>query len=122
MHRAYVDHDTALFASLYADDATFTYSRGELVGKDERVKRFNAPFVGLQDMVQKIRIYDDVAIVNALSTYPNAARTRIVAIQITRVWQKRNGRWQVVAFQSTPTQVPESARVDQPARITFAPQ
>jgi hypothetical protein len=39
MHDAYVKHDVPLFASLYAEDSTFTYSTGT-VGEGERIKGF----------------------------------------------------------------------------------
>jgi uncharacterized protein (TIGR02246 family) len=100
MHDAYVKHDVPLFASLYADDATFTYNTGEVVNKAERVKRFTAPFADLSDKLQSIRIYGDLAIVNDRSDY-SASNKEHIAIQITRVWLKRNGKWQVVSFQST---------------------
>lgn len=100
MHDAYVKHDVSLFASLYADDATFTYNSGEVVSKEERVKRFTAPFSDLSDKLQSIRIYGDLAIVNDRSDY-SASTKEHIAIQITRVWLKRNGKWQVVSFQST---------------------
>jgi uncharacterized protein (TIGR02246 family) len=101
MHDAYVRHDVPLFASLYADDSTFTYSTGRTVGKNERVAGFTAQFSDLKDDLQRVRVYGDVAIVNDRSDYTNASKQH-VAIQITRVWMKRGGKWQVVAFQSTP--------------------
>jgi uncharacterized protein (TIGR02246 family) len=102
MHEAYVKHDVVSFAKLYAEDATFTYSTGRVVGKVERVKDFTYPFTDLKDDLQNVRIYGDIAIVNDRSDYTANNSPEHVAIQITRVWRKQPGGWQVVAFQSTP--------------------
>lgn len=106
MHDAYVKHDVSLFASLYADDSTFTYSSGEVSGKAERVKRFTAPYTDLKDDLQQIRISGDTAIVNDRSDY-SSSKGEHVALQITRVWLNRSGKWQVAAFQSTPIVKPQ---------------
>jgi uncharacterized protein (TIGR02246 family) len=102
MHKAYATGDKALFSSLYADDSTFTYSRGETVGRDERVKRFSEPFKNLRDEIVSIKVLGDIALVRCLSKYSNATTTGDTEITILRVWQKRQGKWVVVAFQSTP--------------------
>jgi uncharacterized protein (TIGR02246 family) len=102
MHDAYVKHDVALFAKLYTEDATFTYSTGKVVGKAERVKDFTYPFTDLKDDLQKVRIYGEFAIVNDRSDYTAHSSPDHVAIQITRVWRKGPSGWRVVAFQSTP--------------------
>jgi uncharacterized protein (TIGR02246 family) len=102
MHDAYVKHDVALFAKLYAEESTFTYASGQVVGKAERVKGFTYPFTDLKDEIQKVRVYGDFAIVNDRSDYTAHNTPDHVAIQITRVWRKQGGAWRVVAFQSTP--------------------
>jgi hypothetical protein len=93
-----------------------------LVNKDERVTAFDkaAAFVGEQDVIGKIRVYGDIAIVTCQTTYPNAAKKEITALRITRVWHRRGGKWVVVSFQSTKTPVPAGASLDQADRITFA--
>jgi uncharacterized protein (TIGR02246 family) len=101
MHDAYVKHDVPLFASLYAEDSTFTHATGRTVSKAERVKEFTAPYPDLKDDLQRIRVYGNVAIVNDRSDYTARTDHRHVALQITRVWMKREGRCQVVSFQST---------------------
>ena len=102
MHDAYVKHNVALFASLYAEDSTFTYSTGRVASKAERVKAFTNPYSDLKDDLQKIRIYGDFAIVNDRSDFTEHGSSRHVALQITRVWHKQGSAWQVVSFQSTP--------------------
>src|SRR5581483_6880407 len=61
MHEAYVNHDVPTFASLYADDATFTHSNGHVVSKTVRVKEFTGPYSDLKDDVQNVRVYGDIA-------------------------------------------------------------
>jgi uncharacterized protein (TIGR02246 family) len=102
MHDAYAKGDQRLFASLYADDATFTYSGGKTVGKDERVKALTAPFKNLKDEIQNVRVWGGTAVVNDRTDYDAQATGQHVALQVLRVWLKRDGKWQVVAFQSTP--------------------
>jgi uncharacterized protein (TIGR02246 family) len=102
MHDAYVKHDVALFASLYAEDSTFTYSDGRVASKEERVRAFTGPYTDLKDDLQRIRVYGDTAIVNDRSDYTASTTKEHVALQITRVWLKRRGKWIVIAYQSTP--------------------
>lgn len=106
MHKAYATGDRTLFASLYADDSTFTYSRGETVGREERVTRFSEPFKNLRDEIVSIKVLGDVALVRCLSRYSNTTRPGDTELTILRVWQKRQGKWVVVAFQSTPIAPP----------------
>jgi hypothetical protein len=60
---------TTSFAKLYAEDTTFTYSLGQVVGNPDRVKGFTYPFSELKGNIQKVRIYGDFAIVNDRSDY-----------------------------------------------------
>jgi ketosteroid isomerase-like protein len=101
MHKAYVAGDKELFRSLYTDDSTFTYSRGETVSRDERVRRLGA-FKDLRDEIASIKVVGDVALVRCISRYSNQTQPGETQITILRVWQQRAGKWQVLAFQSTP--------------------
>jgi uncharacterized protein (TIGR02246 family) len=113
MHRAYVTGDVALFSSLYSEDATFTYNSGQTVGAKERVARFaeqakSGAFKDLRDDIVSIATIGDVALVRCVSRYSSASGSGESHLTILRVWHKRNGRWQVVAFQSTAVR-PEGA-------------
>ena len=101
MHKAYVAGDAKAFRGLYTDDSTFTYSSGSTVGPDERAKSVRA-FPDLKDEIVSIKVLGDLALVRCISEYSNTKGTAKDRITVLRVWQKRGGKWQVVAFQATP--------------------
>lgn len=106
MHRAYVSGDVPLFSSLYAADGTFTHSRGTTVTSQQRIADFAAQakekrFTDLRDEIVSITVLGDVALVRCISRYSNPGGAPPSHLTILRVWHKRGGRWQVVAFQST---------------------
>lgn len=106
MHKAYASGDVSLFASLYADDSTFTYNRGVTVTGKQRTADFatqakEGRFKDLRDEIVSITVLGDVALVRCVSRYSNPAPAPESHLNILRVWHKRGGRWQVVAFQST---------------------
>ncbi|MGE0462501.1 MAG: nuclear transport factor 2 family protein [Vicinamibacterales bacterium] len=106
MHKAYASGDVALFTSLYAADGTFTYSRGATVTSQQRIKDFATQakerrFTDLRDEIVSITVLGDVALVRCISRYSNPGGAPDSHLTILRVWHRRGGRWQVVAFQST---------------------
>jgi uncharacterized protein (TIGR02246 family) len=117
MHQAYVTGDVALFASLYAEDSTFTYNNGRTVTGRERVEAFKkqaatpGAFKDLRDEIVSITMLSDtIALVRCTSRYTLVSQPGVTAhLNILRVWQKRGGRWQVVAFQSTAVREPTVA-------------
>jgi uncharacterized protein (TIGR02246 family) len=112
MHRAYVTGDVQVFASLYADDSTFTYNSGVTVTGKQRIEDFKKQaaaggFKDLRDEIVSITTLGDaVALVRCTSRYSTQSRSGEAHLNILRVWHKRNGRWQVVAFQSTAVRPP----------------
>jgi uncharacterized protein (TIGR02246 family) len=105
MHNAYVSGDHKLFRNLFADDSTFTASNGTTIGPDRRVKGLRA-YKDLQDEVVSIKVLGDVALVRTISRYASAEGKERAHLTILRVWHKRDGRWQVVAYQATSVQQP----------------
>lgn len=114
MHQAYVTGDVALFSSLYAEDGTFTYNSGETVSAKERAVRFveqarTGSFGDLRDEIVSIKVLRDVALVRCTSRYRSRTGAADTHLNILRVWQKRAGRWQVVAYQSTAVRPAQTA-------------
>lgn len=111
MERVYRDavmqQDVATLGRILADDFIATSSRGEIREKakeiddikpspDYKMEAFN-----LDDM--NVRIFGDTAIVTGRSTLQVAfkGQSNTSRFRYTRVYVKRNGRWQAVAQQLT---------------------
>ena len=110
MHKAYVAGDKEAFRNMYTDDSTFTYNSGLTVDRETRVKGLYA-FKDLNDEILSITMAgSDVALVRCISKYSNATQPGTTHLTILRVWHKRNGKWQVLAFQSTVVRQASGAR------------
>lgn len=104
---AIMQQDVAAVSRILADDFIATSSRGEIRDRakeiddikplpDYKMEAFN-----LDD--SKVRIFVDTAIVTGRSTLQVAFRgqSSTSVFRHTRVYVKRNGRWQAVAQQLT---------------------
>src|SRR5437763_10526050 len=113
---SYVRGDRAAFDRIVADDALMTYGNGKVGNKSEAIAEIKAPadasYSLTSDDVQ-VRLYADTAIVTGRVTEKGTFNGRSLNSQsrYTDVWVRRNGRWQVVAAQSTrlPQEGPSAA-------------
>jgi len=113
---SYVRGDRAAFDLIVADDAVMTYGNGKVGNKSEAIAEIKAPadasYSLTSDDVQ-VRLYGDTAIVTGRVTEKGTFNGRSLNSQsrYTDVWVRRNGRWQVVAAQSTrlPQERPSAA-------------
>ena len=55
----------------------------------------------------RIRVYGDTAVVQGISTYNIKNNATPISVIFTRVWVKKNGKWQVVNHQSTGLPAPK---------------
>ena len=104
---AIMRQDVAAVSRILADDFIATSSRGEIRDKAQEMDDikpspdFKMEGFSLDDI--KARFFGDTAIVTGRSTlqvaYKGKSNTSI--FRYTRVYVKRNGRWQVVAQQLT---------------------
>lgn len=110
--RAVVQADREFFEKHLADDFTHTSHSGRFVNRVqwlEGIKPGRSLYKSydVEDLV--VRIYRDTAVATGRSA-PTGTNSRGEPItgkyRFTRVWVKREGKWQVVAFQGT--------RIDQP--------
>jgi len=92
----------------YADDYTRIGVNGRVTDKAETIKLImsqptmeNIPTFDQVISDVKVRIYGNVAVVNALSE--NTGKTRKHSERITQVWVKRDGSWQMTVQQRTST-------------------
>ena len=92
----------------YADDYLGITPMGDVITKKESLEaRKNSQLhydsIDLSDMV--VRVYGNTAIVTARADVKGSDVGADFSgpYRFTRVWVKRNGRWQVVSYQATVT-------------------
>jgi ketosteroid isomerase-like protein len=108
---AVVKADVATLEGLTSDDYVLINANGQVSNKTETMNSIKTGKIKLtanevSDM--KVRVYGDTAVVTGKS----AAKGSINGIELkgpvmfTRVYVKKNGKWQSVAFQQTPIVAP----------------
>jgi hypothetical protein len=104
--QAVVRGDTAFLDQNTADDYTLTTFRGTLMTKAQLLANFKSGEIKLQsqdlDDLQ-VRVYGDTAVLTGRVTQKGQflGQDSSGQYRFTRVYVKRNGRWQAAAFQST---------------------
>ena len=104
---AVMRQDVAAVGNLLADDFVATSSRGEMRDKAKEIEDINPSpdfkmeGFSLDDI--EVRLFSETAIVTGRSTLRVAfkGQSNRSAFRYTRVYVKRDGRWQVVAQQLT---------------------
>lgn len=104
--RALVNADYAALEQLLGDDLTYGHSTGTVDTKTSYLQPLlsgRTRYVALEPNDVRVRPYDGTGVVTGLvrSTAMVAGRESKVVIRFTAVWVKRDGRWQMVAWQST---------------------
>jgi ketosteroid isomerase-like protein len=96
------------YDSFFADDVIYTRNSGQVVTKKDiladsgnpTAERANATFSGEDFTVHQ---YGETAVVNfRLVMHPNDPNAATRSFRNTGTFMKRNGQWQVVAWQATP--------------------
>jgi ketosteroid isomerase-like protein len=99
---ALIKNDTAFLSRLYADDYMMISSTGEIRTKADQLRDIGAGSVlheKGEEKYLKIRFYGNVAVVQSESTGKviiNGKASESLR-RFTRVFVKRNGRWQLIA-------------------------
>jgi ketosteroid isomerase-like protein len=103
---AMVDRDIAVLAPLPAEDLTYGHSNGEFENKAQfletiRAGRLRYVAIGVQELT--VRQYENVAIVTGRLAISGRAGDQPVELTLryTDAYVKRDGRWLLVAWQST---------------------
>ncbi len=104
--QAAVRGDTAFLEQNTADDYTFINARGMLITKAQMLADFKSGQIKLQSSDLDdlhARVYGDTAVLTGRSTQKGQAYGQDISGQyrFTRVYVKRDGRWQSVALQQT---------------------
>ena len=104
---AVVKADVATLEGLTSDDYILINANGQLSDKAKTMSDIKNGVIKLSandvsDM--KVRVYGDTAVVTGKSTAKGTigGRTLTGPVMFTRVYVKKNGKWQSVAFQQTP--------------------
>ena len=108
LNEAIVRADLAFFDRVFADDFTHTNHTGAFRTKAQWLENHKpgvkSPYDSFDTEDLAIRLYGETAVVTGRSI-PKGKDSLGQAItgqfRFTRVWVKRDGRWQVVAFQGT---------------------
>jgi len=98
--------DIARLKQLIADDFVATVPPGKVINKAEVIAQVTSPDLEMESLVNddiQVRIYGNVAIVTARGAARGKYKGQDASGQFryTRVWIKREGRWQAIAAQST---------------------
>lgn len=108
---AVVKGDVSMMEDLTSDDYTLINANGQMSGKAETMNNIRTGVIKLtanevSDM--KVRVYGETAVVTGKSTAKGTIGGRELKgpVMFTRVYVKRNGKWQSVAFQQTPVVAP----------------
>ncbi len=101
-----VQKNTKELAEILADDLTYTHSNGLLDGKEQLLESLNSGktlYQSIQSEEIKVRILGETAIINgiaAMRVWSNG-QTNNLHLRYTDVYAKRNGKWQLITWQST---------------------
>jgi uncharacterized protein (TIGR02246 family) len=104
--QGYLHNDAALLDRVLADDYTFIDEAGRYLSKAHIVESFRSGdhhIFSYEMSEEKIRVYGNAAVM----TYRYVSKERYKGQdergddRITRVFAKKNGRWQIVAGQET---------------------
>lgn len=104
---AVVKGDVAMLEGLTADDYTLINANGQVSDKAttmNNIKTGNIKLTANEVSDLKVRVYGDTAVVIGKSSAKGTIGGRELKgpVMFTRVYVKKNGQWQSVAFQQTP--------------------
>jgi ketosteroid isomerase-like protein len=108
---AVVKGDVAAIASQTAEDYTLINANGELSGKAQTMDAIKSGSIKLSanDLSDvKVRVYGNTAVVTGKANAKGVIGGRELKgpVMFTRVYVKKDGKWQSVAFQQTPIAAP----------------
>ena len=112
--KALVADDMTAFALLIADDVTHVHTTGIVQGKAALMGHAGGflRFINIERHDLKVRVLDENhaimtgGMTNTVARRGHDERVEVHAF-VTQVWQRRDGRWQVVNFHATRLPPPE---------------
>lgn len=105
--RAMLDADVTVLSDMFVDDLSYTHSNAVTERKAlylERLAARHYDYRELNFIDQDIRVIGDAALITGRMTGEVliAGQLRKLNSRTTVVWIRRDGRWQMLTFQSTP--------------------
>ena len=102
------DYDAA--EKLFADELTYVHSNGSLDTKQsymQGLRAGNSRYAEMNMFDMSVRAYGETAVLSGKFTAKviigGGAREANLLSRVLMVWTKRDGAWQLVAWESTPT-------------------
>ncbi len=98
--------------ALWAEDLVYIGNNGAAHDKTRLARAVTAGEARTESLAvtdRNVRVYDDMAVVTAMEHMKasfHGRETRDVVERYTRVWLKRERKWQVVSFQETKVAAP----------------
>ncbi len=103
--RAMMDADTAALDRILGDDLTYTHSNGAVDTKASFLAALKSGKLKYESVTTdgQVRVQGDTAVVTGRGAMKVRAGDRELdmAVRFTDVYVKRDGRWQMIAWQST---------------------
>jgi ketosteroid isomerase-like protein len=104
--------DWERLSDFLGSDLTYTHMNGKIENKAENLAAMKAVSRSYKRSDLKVRAFGDVAVMNGgfeatMAPLPDGTPERRLVGRALQVWAKREGAWQMIAFQATA--VPETA-------------
>ena len=102
--KALVDDDFATLEAILADDLTYTHSSALVDTKAsylEALKTGKTKYVSVDRGTPAVRVYGPTAVLTGTADMVLRGQPDTIRLRYTLVYAKRDGRWQMVAWQST---------------------
>lgn len=104
---AMIKSDEAVLNEILADDLTYTHSFGKTENKSQFIASLKtaAKYKEISPNEMNVRIYGNAAVVNGTTLIKVEANNQELSFKakFLDVYARRNGKWQLVAWQSTKT-------------------
>lgn len=103
---AMIARDTTTLESLLSDDLTYAHSNGQLESKPhflETIASGGIEYFVITPRETTTRVYDRMVVVNGLADVQVkvAGVPQSLTLRYTDAWVNRDGRWQMILWQST---------------------
>jgi len=101
--KALLQSDTTALEQIFADDYMITNQFGQVQTKAQMISDLKSGALKFESIDEDdviIRTYGDAAVVTGRTTSKHKGR-QSMQVRFTRVYVKRQGRWQTVAYQTT---------------------
>ena len=99
-------NDVPAVERLLGDDLVYTHSTAQVESKSEFLESMRGgavKYISLEPRDQVVRVYGQTAVITGGVTITSMSRGehRRSVLRYTDVWVERDGRWQMVSWQST---------------------